>query len=207
MGRMSFLLEIRPSSLAGAAVLALAACSSTHITSSWRGPAAGSVRFEKVAALALVANETSRREAEDEMVKQIRHGTAVPGYTLFQPKELEDHEAVKAKLHAGGFDGVLVLRLVKVGKELSWSKDAAPASYYSFSSYYRMAAPAAYDAGTLEETAVVRVETSIYSLAEDKLVWACLSDTTAVDGASALVRSLAIAVADELEAEGLLSDR
>lgn len=208
MERMRFSAEIRPWSLAaGFAVLALAACSTTHITSSWRGPAAGPVRFQKIAALALVANEASRREAEDEMVKQIRHGTAVPGYALFQARELEDHETVKAKLRDGGFDGALVLRLVRVEKEHSWSRDADPASYYSFSSYYRMAAPMAYDPGTLEETAVVRVETSIFSLAEDKLVWACLSDTTAVDGASALVRSLAIAVADELESEGLLAER
>ena len=203
---MSFLPEIRPLSLAGGAVLACAACSSTHITSSWRGPGAGPVRFEKVAALALVSNEASRREAEDEMVKRIRHGTAIQGYTLFQPKELEDPEAVKAKLREGGFDGVLVLRLVGVEKEHSWSANNPPASYYSFSSYYRMSGPTAYDAGYLEETTVVRVETSIYSVAQDELVWACLSDTTAVDGASALVRSIAIAVADELESEGLLAE-
>lgn len=207
MARMSLLPKVRRWSFAGATVLTLAACSSTHITSSWRGPASGPVRFERIAALALVANETSRREAEDEMVEQIRHGTAVQGYTLFQPKELEDPEAVKAKLREGGFDGVLVLRLVGIEKDLSWSRDDPPASHYSFTSYYRMAGPTAYDAGYLKETKVVRVETSIYSLAKDELVWACLSDTSAVDGASALVRSIAIAVADELESEGLLAER
>ena len=187
-----------------AASLALAACESTRITSSWRDPEAGPARFEKVAALALMPSESGRREAEDEMVKRIRRATAVPGYSLFEPKELEDHEAVKGKLRASGFDGVVVLRLVKAEKEYSWSPGDYPASYYSFSSYYRMARPATYDPGYLQSTTVVRVETNIYSLANDKLVWACLSETTEPDGASGLVASVASAVADELESEGLL---
>ena len=204
---MSFFEKTRGGLALACVGFALVACASSPIVSSWRDPSAGPAKFEKVAAIALVPDEVTRREAEDEMVKQIHRAPAVQGYKLFEPKELENRDAVRTKLLANGFDGVVILRLVKAEKGYSTDPGTYPRDYYSFNSYYGMAYPMSSDPGYLRETTVVRLETNIYSLTDDKLVWACISETSNPGSVSRLVSNLAEAVAEKMEEEGLLPEK
>src|SRR5262245_59580489 len=67
--------------------LALTACSTTHITSTWKDPAAATAAsFQKVLVVAMVPQETIRRNLEQEMVVRLqkRGVQAVPSSQYLQ---------------------------------------------------------------------------------------------------------------------------
>jgi len=51
---------------------------------------------------------------------------------------------------------------------------------------------------------VVRVESNLYSLTDDKLVWSALSRTTDPTGASMVIDETTIAVANQMQREGVI---
>ena len=116
--------------LAVGAVLAVAAaelgCASTRITSTWRDPGVGAVRFRKVVGVALARDATLRRLAEDEFVRALGPAAALAGYAVIPDEEVRDRDKAKARVEAAGADGVVVFRLVGVETEQRW---VPPTSY------------------------------------------------------------------------------
>jgi hypothetical protein len=81
----------------------------------------------------------------------------------------------------------------------------ASARYGSFwGGYYRYGWGAVYEPGYLRTDTIVTVETLVYSLADDKLIWAGASQTTNPSSLDGFVRELAGKVADQMRKEGLL---
>ena len=155
--------------------LALAlACASTHLTSTWRDPGVGPIQFRKVAGLALSSDSTLRRIAEDAFVKSVGPQYAVAAYSLIPDDEIRDKDKVKARLQAAGVDGAVLFRLVDVDERKTW---VPPTTYGGFAGYYGWAAPMVYQPGYLATDRVVQVETTLYSVAQARLIWAARSET------------------------------
>jgi hypothetical protein len=89
----------------------------------------------------------------------------------------------------------VLLRLMGVEERVSWT----PTGYHSFGGYW--AAPMS----TLEH--IVHVETNVYALAEDKLVYAARSEEFDPDSTQELVDDIAADIADDLRAKGVLRER
>jgi hypothetical protein len=186
--------------------LTLVACATTTIKESWTDPAAGRLEFRKVLALVLSSDASLRRIGEDELVRQIRRTQAVAAYTVLSAEDYGDVERAKATLRTAGFDGVVTMRLVGKEQRQTWVPGGAyPApSYASFGGYYRYAWPSVYDPGYLRTDTIAQVETQVYSLADDKLLWAGLSETVNPSDARSLIDDVARAVAKELKKQGLV---
>ena len=182
-----------------AAGLALAACAGTSIVDSWKAPGAGPLRFKKVLALAIVKNDSIRRRAEDALQSSLRSVQAVQSYKLFDSAELADRERLKAQLRLDGFDGVIALRVAGSRQELSYTTAAMPLE--DFWGYYG----AAYPPTEMNVDTIARVEIKIYSLADDKLVWAGVSETFNPKDAGQLVADIVAAAGQELRRQGLIS--
>lgn len=156
-----------------AVALGLAACAgSTTIEQSWRAPNLAPSNLRNVVTVYISHDETMRRTVEDSMTQRLAHlgVRAVPAYSVLSDDDLKDRDRAKAKLVAGGYDGVVALRLV--GKETK-----LVATPPTFDGYWGMAWPEAYDPGYLSTETVVRVETNVFSFADNKLVWSGLSKT------------------------------
>ena len=97
---------------AGLLLLTVACGPSTKLTSFWKDPSAGPFKFKKVLVMVISKDETIRRAAEDEVVRQITKTTAVPSYTLFPDTNAKDQDRMKAKIKEDGFDGAIVMRMV-----------------------------------------------------------------------------------------------
>lgn len=156
----------------------LAACSSTKMVNTWKEPTYTGGPFRKLAVFALAKEPGIQRLAEDRFCRLLPAGTAgTPSYGLFQRKELEDLEKVKARLAELGFDGALAIRLVTVDRSLDIIP-ASPAPYPgSFHGYYGRYAPAYYQPGQVEVRTTIVIESLLYSLGKDKLVWIGTSKT------------------------------
>lgn len=180
--------------------LGIAACASTRIVESWKAPGAGPLRFQKVLAVAILKNQGLRQNAEDALKGNLQKVQAVPSYTMFDLGDLANQEKAKERLKQEGFDGVVVLRLTQSRQELTWqSYPTAP--YNTFWGYYG----SSYPAMDMRVDTVVRVEINIYSLTEDKLVWAGVSETFNPTNSATLISEITAEAGKELRRQGLIS--
>jgi hypothetical protein len=198
--------------LAVASLTALASCASTSLAESWVTPSLTTMpRFEKVFVAYLGGDASAQRSAEDALAERLERTEVVKCYALF-PDALQlapggaelDPAKVKSELRALGCDGAVVMRLSRVEQELSWSPSTYPAHYRSFGGYWGAAYPSAMDVRTDE---IVHVETNVYSLADDKLLYAARSETFNPGSAAGMVGEIAAAIAEDLEEKGLSRGR
>jgi Tfp pilus assembly protein PilW len=200
-------------SAAAVAVLlaaALAGCSGTRIASSWAQPGIQPLNpNSRVVAMAVMRDATSRRTAEDQMVQELRSmgAQAVQSYTLLEGEQVRNSSQARAALDQAGFEGAVVLRLVDVDREVNYVGNnyaGFPLHYRSFWGYYNWAWPMVYDPGYLTTTRKVRMETLVYSLPRNELLYAATSTSTDPANVRELVDEVADAVTENMKERGLL---
>jgi hypothetical protein len=194
------------------AVLALSplACSTTTFESTWRSPEAQPLRLEgqKVVGMFLSKSPARRRRAEDAMAREIsaRGAQGVPAYTVLSDEEVKDQEIARAKLEKLGFGGAVVMRVV--GRETQYSYEPAavwarPHYRHFWAGYWRWGWDSVYEPAYLQVDKIVKVETLVYSLVQDQLVWAGVSRTVDPSHIEDFIAELAQAVTKQLEKDGL----
>jgi hypothetical protein len=183
------------------ALLGVVACAATRITSTWRDPGVGPVQFRKVVGIALTQDTTLRRVAEDEFVRAAGTDLAIAGYGIVPDAEMRDRASVKARVEAAGADGAVVFRLANVETQERW---VPPTTYGNAWGYWGFAAPLVYEPGYLTTDRIVQVETTVYNVADARLVWAARSETLNPADAQQLIDEVVRAVVDEMRRAKLL---
>lgn len=192
--------------LAGAALLA--SCASTSWVSTWKAPDAQSLRGEgKVVTVVMTQNEAMRRSAEDSLAQEITKmgakAGAIPGYSLIQNEPTENEAAAKEALEKAGVGVIVVMRPTGVSQEIS-STPTASATYWG-GGYYGYGWGAAYGpAMDIRTDTIVHIQTMVYSMKQNKLVWSGQSKTTNPSNLDSLVKEIIYAVADEMKKGGLI---
>jgi hypothetical protein len=190
----------------------LSACATTGFVSTWKAPDAQPLQLSgaKVAAVVMIGNEAARRAAEDALAREITaHGAqGVAMYTI-QPEARPDNEqAVRAAVEGAGVAGAVVMRPVGKEKEVVATPVAYSGPMYGgyWGGYYGYGwgSPYAYGGTEIRTDTIVSIETLVYSLRQNKLVWAGQSKTTNPTGVDQLVKETSTAVALELQKQGLI---
>jgi len=153
----------------------LASCSSTKLEKSWADPsfnAATTEPFKKVLIFAPLKDAASQRTAEDKIAAQFKEkSAAVPSYTYLKPSDTIQTE-LDQKLAKDGFDGVVSMQLKEVEKSTSYVQGTSYAGgyggYYGYRGYYGYGA---YSPGYYTEDKTFFVETNLYSIRDNKLLW------------------------------------
>ena len=185
------------------AVVGLSGCA-TELVSSWKAADAEpfQLRGEKVAAVVMAIDQSTRRAGEDALARELsaRGATGVPMYTLV-PDAAPDEAKVRAAAEQAGIVGVVVLRPVRIDKELS-SRPATYAGpmYGGFWGGY-------YGGGEIRTDTIIMIETLVYSLRQNSLVWGGQSKTRNPANLNRLIADAAKQVADELERQGLIDGK
>jgi len=194
-----------------AAAAAATACASTSFHSTWKAPGAGPLNFKgrKVAALIVSKEEGVRYGAEDALARELtaRGVVGIPAYSLI-PKELtRDKEKAKEFLEKAQVAGVVAMRVVGKDQQITSSPGAywGGPTYATFwgGGYYGWGWGGVYDPGYVRTDTIVIVETLIYSLEQDKLVWAAQSETTNPEKVGPFIKELVAKAAAELKKQGL----
>ena len=192
-------------------IASLTACATTTFDSSWKAPDAqpmGSLAGQKVVAVAVSKNAAVRRSAEDSLVSVLnaRGAQGVASYSILGDDT--DEAKAKAAIEKSGAVAVVVMRPVAKEKEIS----SAPSSMYMgpmyggyWGGYYGYGWGGAWSGGTQIRTdTIVIVETLVYSLKQNKLVWAGQSKTTNPSKIDAFVKEVAAGAGKEMKKAGLL---
>jgi hypothetical protein len=189
-----------------AALVGVAAClAPTKLTASWKAPGTTQVRFNKVFVAAQSPDMTRRRAMEDILVKRIDNAT--PSYSVLTEAEVKDPSLVKAKLASGGFDGAVVVRFVGTEKQTTYVPGTAywgPAPYGGFYGYWGYGWGAAYSPGYLTTDTVVTLESNIYDVAKESLIWSSRSETISPGSINELMQSVIETTVREMRKQKVL---
>jgi len=206
------IVRMRLPALLSAALLSACASTSTF-TSTWKDPNATPLEFErqKVVAAVLIKDESKRRAAEGKLAQQIavRGAQGRSMYSMFPDATGNNEPALRAAMEAEGVKGVIVMRPINVDKKVTITETYQEPSYVSFwGGYYGQGFAMSYSSGPSEpsvrERTVVYVETLVYSLTQNKLVWGGQSKTVDPDNVAALIEELAAATTKALQKEKLI---
>ena len=195
---------------AATAAVTLAACATTSLQSTWKDPSAAplNLKGKKVVALVVTDEQALRYAAEEEAAREITaHGAiGVPAYRLLAQAQIRDKERARAIFEREGIEAVVVVRQVAKEKALSGSFSSNP----GYSSFW---GPGFWGGGWgggwggdgyLRTDTILIVETLVYSLQQNKLVWASQSQTMNPTQVGSFVRELSKTLGTEMEKQGLL---
>jgi hypothetical protein len=193
--------------LAATAAMTLAACATTSLQSTWKNPSAAplNLKGKKVVALVVVDEEALRYAAEDQAAREItvHGGMGIPAYRLLPQAEIRNKEKARALFEKEGIEGVVVLRPVAKEKALSGSFTGSPYAG-SFWGPGFWGGGAGWGSGYLRTDLILVVETLVYSLEQNQLVWASQSQTMNPTEIGSFIRDLGKTIGTEMEKQGLL---
>jgi hypothetical protein len=197
-----------------ALVSAATACSSSSFTSTWVNTQAKPVDMtgKKVLAVVQVREDSRRRASEDALARELtsRGAQGIPSYTIFPSNIGVDTVAAKKIALDNQIAGVVIMRLVAKEQEVS-SSPTYVGGYYG-SPYYGSTWGAwgggwgsPYVTETVRTDTKVLVETKVYSLEQNLLVWAGTSETWNPTRSDDVIRELSAAVSGEMQRARLIA--
>jgi len=188
----------------------ITACTTTKIKSSWREPNKQVVisKLNKVLVVALFKDETSRHKAEDEMVGYL-NGKGVVSYNYLNISlDKKNVDSIHAKIKADGFDAAVTMRLVDVEKDKTYTPDdllSYPSYYQNFGGYYYRSLSLFSTPGYYSTTKIYTVETNVYSIKENRIIWTGLTETTNPDGVKKMTEEITKVVYKKMVKEGFIT--
>ncbi len=197
------------------AVVPLVFPKSSKLVMSWKNPAyASDKKLQRVLALGLSDKTEIRADFEDALAAQLAQTgvTAIPGHTiLLRPEATKlDLEYLKTQIRENKIDAVVVSRLIKVEKNVTYIPGGpyvSPFPYYTtFYGYYRVVYPVVYSPDYLREEKKVRIETNVYSTAspDGQLIWTGITDTFNPSNVHKTMKGLVKLVVTQMQSEGVL---
>jgi hypothetical protein len=170
------------------------------------------VKGAKVVAAVMMRDPPARQKAEDALAREITAlgGVGIPMYTLSleNAPDKEGESKTRAAVEAAGAAGLVVMRPVDVRNKTVASNTLAPNDVYGgyWGGYYGIGWSDPWISKTpdVSTDVVVTVETFVFSLPQNRLVWTGTSETTNPANAEKLVHKLATDGVKELRALGLL---
>ena len=189
----------------------LAACSGTRtsIPLSWRNPAFGESTFKKLFVIGVGEDEGARRLFEDTFAKALANeGTSAQASWGLLPQSTQlSEEQIRGAIEGGGFDGVLVSRVLGMQQSEEYvppSTYSVPTSSHGYYGYYGASYGAVHEPGYFKTNTTFRFETNLYAVAGGGLVWSGQSNTLNPESITDIIDSMTKAVARELKVQKLI---
>lgn len=164
-------------------VAAASAAAAPKFESVWKAAEVSKLKFagKKIAALVITDDQPLQMSGEESLVKELsaRKVTAVPTYRMMPREEMMSAERARPWFEKAGIQGVVALRPVSyqaAGRRapVVWSSYSQ-----SFYGYYGMGWSGNVGVGISlsKDPASVVVETLVFNLEPERLVWAATSET------------------------------
>jgi hypothetical protein len=176
----------------------------------WRDPAYSGGTFDRIFVIGIGEDDTRRRFFEDRFVAVLseRGVDAEPSYGSLPDPERIEKDALQDAMQAGGFDAVIVTRLVGQEQEEEFVPPrtyTVPTGYRGgYYGYYRNSYEVVHEPGYYKTNTIVRLETNLYEVASASLVWSGQSETLNPDSVADTIDSATAAVARRLAEDGLI---
>lgn len=194
---------------------------STSFSQSYRNPGFEDTVFKRVLVIGVTQNQESRQAFEDALASAIASegGTAAASWTVLPDSTQLSEDQIHEVIESEGVDGVLITRLLSVDKDTEYTPPkkynnpktryyaASPGwgyGYGGFYGFYGTTYAEVHEPGYFETSTTLRLETNLYSVATNELVWTGQSETVDPESLSEARASLTAAVAKKLKEERLI---
>ena len=192
--------------LAVAATVALPAA--VTFSSTFKSLDAGAVNFtgKKVAALVMSSDESLRVAGEESLARELteRGMQAVATYRMVPKEELRSAATARPWFEKANVEGVVVVRPVSsTTRDAYTSNTWIGPNYGTLWGYYGYGWSVLYVPGSMRKETVVVVETTIYSVPRNQLLWAAVTETRDPRDLRAFVDELVKETVEQMQKQGL----
>ena len=188
-----------------AAIASLSAA--VRFTSTFKSLDAGAVSFagKKVAALVITNDDSLRVAGEESLVREMtaRGIQAVATYRIAPKEELAHAETAKPWFEKANVEGVVAVRPVSSDTETYTTGTWVTANYSTLWGYYGYGWSAVWVPASARTQTVVVVETTIYSVPRNQLLWAAVSETNNPRDLRGFFDELSKEMVKEMQKQGL----
>jgi hypothetical protein len=184
--------------------LAANAGAGTSLVKSWREPSAAPLKFAKVLVLVIAPHESQMQFGEAVLVGLMKRTQGVSAHAVMPKDDARDEQKMRAFMAQESFDGAVTMRLLAAGQETTAHAGIYVPAHTGFWNYYSYAWPLVTDIGYVHTERLFHMETQVYSMKDDKIVWAGISKTTDPKNARQLVEDVARTVAKDLKKQRLV---
>jgi hypothetical protein len=177
----------------------------TKLASTWKDPEATKLDCSKTLVLFASKSATMRAVVEDKIVSRVRNGVAARNH--IDTSTSRNPNRLRERVKADGYDCAVVVRFVGVETEAQYSPGRVynvPTGYSNFYNYYGIAWTAMYTPSDVSEKRTLVLDTNIYDVEKDKLVWAARSRSVNFDQSEHVVDDLVDEVSAQMRADGLI---
>ena len=148
----------------------------------WKSPEVSQLSFagKKVAALVITDSQSLQMSGEEALTRELtgRGVTGTATYRFVPREELKTAEKAKVWFERAKVEGVVALRPLKRETDREYTPVIWSSGYYpDFWGYYGYGWSNVYVIPSSRETTTITVETLIYDLTRNQLVWAATSET------------------------------
>lgn len=185
--------------------LLFASCATTTITDAWKDKTYQG-RAQKVVVIMVARIPEMRRMFEGRFVAELnaRGINAIQSYQIITLEQLPDRELVKSKIKTTGADTVLISRLVDsktIEAYMPGQIHVVPTYYYSWGSYHGILFA---DYGYTGDTRVTYIETNLYDIKTEKLIWSAQSKTERTKGEQQLINTFIDVIVKKLSSDKII---
>lgn len=190
---------------------------STRITGTWKNPEASAQTYQKIVVAALTDNVRARETVETDMQAQLKqHGIeASRSIDMFPPsvssKGGPDVNELLAKVKEQNFDAIMTVALIDEETETRYvpgNYGYAPMARYGwygrFRGYYSYWHPTLYDPGYYTEEKVYFLETNLYDVGSENLLWSAQTQSHSPASLRKASVNLAELTVNEMAQENLI---
>ncbi len=175
----------------------LTGCSQTKVTSVWVDQEYEGDGIDDVFVVGVTKDGGLRRIFEDEFVTLFKQRgvKAISSYRLLPDEDLRDEKKLDSKVIESGSDTILMTRILDIRKDTQY----IPPDYVytgGWHGYYNRAYMVSPGHTVEYETAVL--ETNLYDLKTDKLIWSARSDSPADGSAGKHIKDFAKSIMNKL---------
>lgn len=188
--------------------LGVSLAAKTKFSSVWKAPDAGMVSFadKKVAALVIDKDDSLRVAGEEALARELsaRGMQGVATYRIAPKEELQSADRAKPWFERAAVEGVVAVRPVSADTQMTYTPGTwLSSTYASFWSYYGYGWSSVYIPPRQERETVVVVESTIYSIPRNQLLWAAVTESTNPKDLPRFVEELVKKSVEALHEQGL----
>lgn len=185
----------------------LLSCTTAKPIMEWKDPGYSGGPFDNILIVGMSNQETVRRTFENLFVDRLQkvNVQATASFAVMPAEARPSEENIRKVISDIKFDSVLVTHLVAVEAEDIYHPPAyRMAPYGGFYGYYRYVGGYVYEPGYYTRHEQFRLETNLYDVKTEQLVWSMQSETVNPSSEKALFEAKIKTVVDHLKKQNLI---
>ena len=194
--------------------VALGACGSTTFNTTWSAPDAGPLSLSpgtKVLAMVATGNTAKRHGFEAALINELnRHGLeGLAAYSVVPQSVAQDPQKARPYIQKSGASYALVMQVTGQDQRITGTPSMTAGAWHGPRQFWGPTWGGwgwGWGGGTdIRTDTIVRVQTLLYDIEANELVWAGQSETMNPTRAESFMRELVGRVGDELQKAGLIA--